>query len=84
MKVTWKGASFQRMFQLILVTRLDNSPMLLNIDNVKYIESTPDTIIRFMNGDSLIIRENIEQIRDLSRNHAQMEQGLKAPPQTEE
>ncbi|MFK7872940.1 MAG: flagellar FlbD family protein [Oligoflexales bacterium] len=49
---------------MILVTRLDNSKLLVNLDNVKYIESTPDTLIRFMNGDSLMVLESLEEVQN--------------------
>lgn len=47
---------------MILLTKLDNSKILLNLENVKYIETVPDTLILFMNGDSLIIRESLEEV----------------------
>ena len=47
---------------MIRLTRLDNSPILVVMDAVKYIESTPDTVISFLNGDSLIVRESLEEI----------------------
>lgn len=47
---------------MILLTRLDNSKVLINIDTVKYVESTPDTLISFINGDSVMVRESLEEI----------------------
>jgi flagellar protein FlbD len=47
---------------VILLTRLDNSRLLINLETVKYIESTPDTLITFLNGDSVIVREALETI----------------------
>lgn len=48
--------------RLILLTRLDKSKVLVNIDTVKFIESTPDTLISFVNGDSVMVRESLEEI----------------------
>lgn len=47
---------------MILLTRLDNSKVLINLETVKYIESTPDTLILFVNGDSVMVRESLEEI----------------------
>ncbi|MCX6105667.1 MAG: flagellar FlbD family protein [Proteobacteria bacterium] len=47
---------------MIRVTRLDNSLLLVSLDAIKYIEATPDSVISFLNGDSLIVRESLEEI----------------------
>ena len=47
---------------MILLTRLDKSKVLINLDAVKFAESTPDTVITFVNGDSVIVRESLEEL----------------------
>ena len=47
---------------MIRLTRLDNSQLLVSLDAIKYIEATPDSVILFLNGDSLIVRESLEEI----------------------
>ena len=47
---------------LILLTRLDKSKVLVNLESIKFVESTPDTLLVFLNGDSLIVRESLEEI----------------------
>ena len=47
---------------VILLTRLDKSKVLVNIETVKFFESTPDTLVIFINGDSLIVCESLEVI----------------------
>jgi flagellar protein FlbD len=47
---------------MILLTRLDKTKLLINLDTVKYVESTPDTVITFVNGDSVIVRESLEEL----------------------
>ena len=49
---------------MIKVTKLNNAPMLVNIDAIKYVEATPDTIIYFVNGDSMVIRESLEELKN--------------------
>lgn len=47
---------------MIIVTRLDKSKLLINLETVKFIEATPDSLVTFVNGDSLIVRESLEEI----------------------
>jgi flagellar protein FlbD len=47
---------------MILLTRLDNTKLLISLESVKYIESTPDTLITFVNGDTLMVRESLDDI----------------------
>ncbi len=47
---------------MILLTKLDQQKVLINLETVKYIESVPDTIIFFTNGDSLMGQESIDAI----------------------
>jgi uncharacterized protein YlzI (FlbEa/FlbD family) len=49
---------------LILLTKLDDSPILVNLETIKYCEATPDTRLVFINGDSLIVRETLEVIEE--------------------
>ena len=51
---------------MILLTRLDKSKVLVSLDNIKYIESAPDTLVRFINGDMLIVLESLEEIANLA------------------
>ena len=48
---------------MITLTKLDNSKILLNFEAIKYVESIPDTLIIFLNGDSVIVKESLEEIR---------------------
>ncbi len=47
---------------MITVTRLDERVVVLNADLIKMIESTPDTIITLINGDTLIVRETVDEV----------------------
>lgn len=50
---------------MILLTKLDKSKVLVSLENIKFIESAPDTLVRFINGDMLIVCESLEQIAGL-------------------
>ena len=47
---------------MIFVTRLNGKPFVVNAEQIRYIESTPDTMITLMNGDKFMVRETIEAI----------------------
>lgn len=47
---------------MIRVTRLDGTPMLVNVDQVTWVEFTPDTVISLTNGEKLLVRECAEEI----------------------
>ncbi|MCX6117194.1 MAG: flagellar FlbD family protein [Proteobacteria bacterium] len=51
---------------MLLLTKLDQTRVLVPIESIKYIEETPDTLIRFLNGESVIVRENFSTIQSLS------------------
>ncbi len=59
---------------MIQLTKLDETRILLCLDNVKYIESCPDTIVFFTNGETLIVRESLEDIQKQFRDLKNPEQ----------
>ena len=49
---------------MIKVTRLDNSTMVVNVEKIQSLQSTPDTVITFTNHVKMIVREPVEEISD--------------------
>ena len=47
---------------MITLTRLNKRVVVLNADLIKMVESTPDTIITLINGDTIIVRESVEDV----------------------
>lgn len=47
---------------MITVTKLNDRVVVINADLIKMIESTPDTIITMTSGDTVIVRESVEEI----------------------
>ncbi len=47
---------------MIRVSRLNGKEFVLNCDLIKYIESTPDTIITLTTGEKIMVRENVDDI----------------------
>ncbi|NRA43685.1 MAG: flagellar FlbD family protein [Oligoflexales bacterium] len=49
---------------MIELTKLDQSSILVNLEAIKYVESMPDTLILFLNGDSVIVKESLDEIEE--------------------
>ena len=47
---------------MIQVTRLDDRHVVVNADLIKFVESTPDTILTLTTGEKIIVRETPEEI----------------------
>lgn len=47
---------------MIHLTRLTGRAVVVNADLMMTIESTPDTIVTFVNGDKLVVKEPVEQV----------------------
>ena len=47
---------------MIVVTRLNNTPIVVNPDLIVFIEETPDTIITLSNGEKLVIQEKVGEV----------------------
>lgn len=47
---------------MITLTRLDKRVVVLNADLIKMLEATPDTIVTLINGDTLIVRDSVDEV----------------------
>jgi flagellar protein FlbD len=47
---------------MIPLTKLNNSSFVLNAELIKFIESTPDTMITLTTGDRFIVKEPSEEV----------------------
>jgi flagellar protein FlbD len=47
---------------MIAVTRLNNTPIIINPDLIVFIEETPDTIITLSNGDKIVVQEKVPEV----------------------
>jgi len=45
---------------VIEVTRFDNRRIVINADLIKFVESTPDTIVTLTSGEKILVRETPE------------------------
>jgi flagellar protein FlbD len=47
---------------VIQVTKLNNSPIIVNADLIEFVEKTPDTLITLTTGRKFMVREAPEQV----------------------
>lgn len=47
---------------MILLTRLNNRVVVLNADLIKIVEATPDTLVTLLNGDTILVREPVDEV----------------------
>lgn len=47
---------------MIVVTRLRGERMVINTELIKFIESTPDTMITLVGGEHVVVLETVEEV----------------------
>lgn len=47
---------------MIPVTRFNGSQLYVNADMIRFVESTPDTVISLMDGTKIVVRESAQKI----------------------
>ena len=47
---------------MIELTRLNGNPIVLNSDLIKTAEASPDTMLTLINGEKLIVREELSEV----------------------
>jgi len=55
---------------MIRVTRLNGSEFVINAEMIKFVESTPDTIVTLRDGEKLVVRESPDEIIDRAVSYA--------------
>ena len=64
---------------MITVTRLNDSRFVLNAEQIKTVESTPDTIITLLNGEKLMVKESQDEVVRRAIEYASSIQNFAAP-----
>lgn len=47
---------------MIQLTRLNNSPLMVNSDLIKFVERAPDTVLTLVSGEKIIVLETPEHV----------------------
>lgn len=50
---------------MIQLTRLNNKPLFVNADLIKFVEQSPDTLVTLISGEKLVVRETADEVRSL-------------------
>jgi flagellar protein FlbD len=49
---------------MIHLTRLNNQPLVVNSDLIKFVERAPDTVITLVTGEKIVVLEGSQQVLD--------------------
>jgi uncharacterized protein YlzI (FlbEa/FlbD family) len=47
---------------MIQLTRLNNHPLMVNSDLIKFVERAPDTVLTLVTGEKIVVLESSEQV----------------------
>jgi flagellar protein FlbD len=47
---------------MIELTRLNNRPLVVNSDLIKFIENTPDTVMTLITGEKVVVSESCQTV----------------------
>jgi flagellar protein FlbD len=47
---------------MIQLTRLNNHPLVVNSDLIKFVEQAPDTVITLVSGEKIVVRESAQNV----------------------
>jgi flagellar protein FlbD len=47
---------------MIQLTRLNNRPLVVNSDMIKFVENTPDTVITLVTGEKIVVLETVAEV----------------------
>ena len=47
---------------MIALTRLNGQQFVINADKIRYIESTPDTLVCCDTGDKVMVKESLREV----------------------
>ena len=62
---------------MIAVTRLNNKRFVVNAEQIRFIETTPDTMITLVNGDKIMVRESLEEVVRLATEYCRQVRAFK-------
>jgi len=52
----------ERAGSMIQLTRLNNKPLIVNSDLVKFVEQSPDTLVTLITGEKIVVLEHAEEV----------------------
>jgi flagellar protein FlbD len=58
--------------RMITLTRLNGQAFVINAEKIKYVESTPDTVVCCDTGDKLMVKESIQEVMRRAIEYARL------------
>jgi flagellar protein FlbD len=49
---------------MIQLTRLNNQPLMVNSDLIKFVERSPDTVLTLISGEKIVVLEAPDEVLD--------------------
>ena len=57
---------------MITLTRLNGQPFVINAEKIRYVESTPDTVVCCDHGEKLMVRETLSEVTRRAIDYARV------------
>ena len=51
---------------MLKLTRFDGTPVVINVDQIEYVEETPDTVISLVSARKVLVRESADRIIEMT------------------
>lgn len=55
---------------MIVLTRLNGQPFVVNAEKIRYVEATPDTVVCCDSGDKMMVRESLQEVMQRAIEYA--------------
>jgi flagellar protein FlbD len=57
--------------KMIVVHRLNGKEFVVNCELIKYVESTPDTMITLAGGEKIMVKESVPEVIEATKKYKQ-------------
>jgi flagellar protein FlbD len=57
---------------MITLTRMNGQAFVVNAEKIRYVESTPDTVVCCDTGDRLMVRETLQEVVQKAIDYARI------------
>jgi len=57
---------------MIALTRLNGQQFVVNVDKIRYVEATPDTVICTDSGDKMMVKETLAEVMRRAIDYARV------------
>jgi flagellar protein FlbD len=57
---------------MIRLTRLNGQPFVINAEKIRFVESTPDTVVCCDTGEKLMVKETLQEVMQRAIEYARV------------